>query len=383
MSKEILHLCTDFTKQSIYNQLVTYLSKLGFEQNIYVPVRTREEIDMYRNYELSNVKYYYSYILKKIDRINYFGKIKKTSTDVSSNFDLNNVKLIHAHFLFSDGGNAYEINKKTGIPYIVAVRNTDINIFFKYFFHLRSHGINILKSADKIIFISNPYKDFLFKNFIPNDLSETLLKKCEVLPNGIDAFWLNNSNMKFTVSRQNWEALYVGEFTKNKNIHLTIEAINILIKSGLKIKFTIVGGGGDYEFKIRKLASKYSNWITLIERLNSKEELIKVYRKSDFFIMPSQFETFGLVYIEALSQGLPVIYTRGQGVDGYFGEGEVGYATKVNDINDLVTNINRLISNYDIISRRCNSIAKKFSWDIIANKYSLLYRDIIEGEINI
>jgi len=42
--------------------------------------------------------------------------------------------------------------------------------------------------------------------------------------------------------------------------------------------------------------------------------------------MPSITETFGLVYAEALSQGLPVLYTRGQGFDRQFEEGEVGYA---------------------------------------------------------
>ena len=41
--------------------------------------------------------------------------------------------------------------------------------------------------------------------------------------------------------------------------------------------------------------------------------------------MPSRYETFGLVYGEAMSQGLPIIYSKGQGVDGYFKEGTVGY----------------------------------------------------------
>jgi glycosyltransferase involved in cell wall biosynthesis len=381
MRIEILHLCTDFAKQGIYNQLVTHISKLGFWQSIYVPVRTREEIGSNSNMQLSNVKYYYSHILKKIDRLNYFGKIKKTSSDVSSNFDLANVKLIHAHFLFSDGGNAFEIYKKTGIPYIVAVRNTDINIFFKYFFYLRPYAIDILKNAQKIIFISNSYKDYLFKNYIPNELTECLLNKCKVIPNGIDKFWLNNISKKPSGIKQHWEALYVGQFTKNKNIHISIQAINQLIKSGISIKFTIVGGGGNYDAKIRKLASKYSNFITLIERTNSKEELLSLYRKSDFFIMPSKFETFGLVYIEALSQGLPIIYTIGQGVYGYFKEGEVGYATKSNNVNHLVENINKLILNYNDISRRCSIIADKFSWDIISNKYASIY-DELNSNIN-
>jgi glycosyltransferase involved in cell wall biosynthesis len=97
--------------------------------------------------------------------------------------------------------------------------------------------------------------------------------------------------------------------------------------------------------------------------------------------MPSKFETFGLGYIEALSQGLPIIYTIGQGVYGYFKEGEVGYATKSNNVNHLVENINKLILNYNDISRRCSIIADKFSWDIISNKYASIY-DELNSNIN-
>ena len=39
-----------------------------------------------------------------------------------------------------------------------------------------------------------------------------------------------------------------------------------------------------------------------------------IYRENDIYVMPSIIETFGLVYAEAMSQGLPVIYTRGQGL---------------------------------------------------------------------
>ena len=51
--------------------------------------------------------------------------------------------------------------------------------------------------------------------------------------------------------------------------------------------------------------------------MENKSELLGIYRSSSIFIMPSTGETFGLVYIEALSQSLPVIYTKGDGVYGF------------------------------------------------------------------
>ena len=70
-----------------------------------------------------------------------------------------------------------------------------------------------------------------------------------------------------------------------------------------------------------------------INELN--ENFIKYFIESDIFVMPSRYETFGLVYVEALSQGLPVIYTRGQGFDGQIPDGEVGYSVKCNDVNEI------------------------------------------------
>ena len=52
-----------------------------------------------------------------------------------------------------------KLKRQYGIPYIVAVRNTDVNLFFKKMIHLRKLGINIMKEADKVIFLSNTYKD--------------------------------------------------------------------------------------------------------------------------------------------------------------------------------------------------------------------------------
>lgn len=115
----------------------------------------------------------------------------------------------------------------------------------------------------------------------------------------------------------------------------------------------------------------------------SPEELINYYRKADIFVMPSLTETFGLVYAEALSQGLPVIYTYGQGFDGQFEEGDVGYAVNPHDYNDICEKIISVLENYDAISKRCTTNSVKFDWGIIVKDYINLYKSIIISERNI
>lgn len=60
--------------------------------------------------------------------------------------------LIHAYYLFTDGNYARIISRKYNIPYVVAVRNTDVNVFFKHMIHLRCVGIKILKDARTVFF---------------------------------------------------------------------------------------------------------------------------------------------------------------------------------------------------------------------------------------
>jgi len=371
---KVLHICSDFSKQSIYGQLVSHLSYKGIEQKIYVPVRSEEEIGKHQNKNLNNVSYKYSYILNKIDRIDYFGKINKIEKDISSSIELTNFDLIHSHFLFSDGGVAYKLNKKYGIPYIVAIRNTDINIFFKYFIHLRHFGIEILKNANQIIFLSPKYQEYTFEKYIPKKLRADFLKKTNIVPNGINPFWLNNIYRKKPFSKKDKvNFLYVGDFSKNKNIQISISALSKIYNTGSDIEFVLVGGGGDYDVEIRNLAAKHSNWIKLVERTNDINVLKKIYEKSDIFLMPSKYETFGLVYIEAMSQGLPIIFTEGQGVDGFFNPGEVGYSVKSRDVYTLIEKLYLIMDNYDSITTNCNMKSQQFSWVDISIKYIDIY----------
>jgi glycosyltransferase involved in cell wall biosynthesis len=371
---KVLQICSDFSKQSIYNQLVSHLSEGGIDQEVYVPTRTVEEIGKNQNGNLNNVKYKYSFILNKIDRIDYFGKINKIEKDLSSSIDLGKCNLMHAHFLFSDGGVAYKLHKKYGIPYIVAVRNTDINIFFKYFFHLRPFALEILKNASQIIFLSPKYQEYTFEKYIPKKLHADFLKKTSIVPNGVNSFWLNNIYQKEAFSKKDRvQFLYVGDFSKNKNIQISINALSKMYDEGKNIEFVLVGGGGDYDTAIKKLAAKHSNWIKLVERTNDIEDLKKIYETSDIFLMPSKYETFGLVYIEAMSQGLPIVFSEGQGVDGFFKTGEVGFSVKSGDVDGLIEKLYLIMDNYNGISANCNMKSQQFSWLDISNKYIAIY----------
>ena len=357
--------------------MIESLDKLDANQTIYIPIKKKQDYNKKILKNLNNTNFIYSKIFNDIDRLFYNHKINKILNDIKKKVDLDNINIIHAHTLFSMGGIALKLKKEKNIDYIVAVRNTDVNLFFKYMVYLRSFGIKIMKESKKIIFLSPVYRDYVLEKFIPSNLQESIIKKSIVVPNGINPFFLKNKyNRPNFDNKKSIKLIYVGSFIKRKNVHISISVARRLKTLGYKIKLTIIGGGGRDENKIRRLAKTNEDIIEIYNRIEDREKLLSMYRKSDIFIMISYNETFGLVYLEAMSQGLPIIYTRGEGVDGYFKEGTVGYSVNPKDINDIVRKIEMTIHNYNEISKNCYNLVDNFSWNKIAQTYDKIYKSI-------
>jgi len=372
---KVLHLCSAYVQSNLYSELIKSLDKLGIRQEVYIPIKKKQDYNKEILKNLNNANFIYSKVFNDIDRLFYNHKINKILDDIKRKIDLNNINIIHAHTLFSMGGIALKLKKEKNIDYIVAVRNTDVNLFFKYMVHIRKIGIEIMKEAKKIIFISPAYKEFVINRYIPYKLRDCINQKSIIVPNGVNPFWLQNKNIRSKfIDEKKINLIYVGEFTKNKNVNISIKVARKLKEIGYNIKFIIIGGRGGYESKVKKLAKINKDIIEIYDRIEEREKLLNMYRKSDIFVMPSFHETFGLVYVEAISQGLPIIYTKGQGIDGYFKEGTVGYPVNPKNINDIVKKIEMIIHNYNEISKNCYNLVENFSWNKIIQTYYNIYK---------
>ena len=380
MKINLFHIINGYWSRDLYALLISKLSEKNINQTVFVPVRKKEDLEKFR-IKKENIHYLYAYIIKSvIYRIIFWLKIRKSIAYIKKNADLKTFHLTHAHTLFSDGAISYYFFKKFHIPYVVTVRNTDLNIFYKYLFYLRPLGKNILLNAEKIIFLSETYKQRLLNRYTSENIKKNLSMKSIVIPNGINDFWhqYSNNTQKKKFKNDLFTFVFAGEFKKNKNIHSIIRSIEILRDKGYNCRFKAIGLGFNddkdyvkYLFKLK--ADKY-----YIEFVNAvkKEELIYLYKNADIFIMPSFKESFGLVYVEALSQGLPVIYTENEGFDKNFENGFIGYAVNPLSVNDIVKKSELLINNFELIQKNCSQVSLKFSWKSISNIMYDIYSDI-------
>lgn len=288
-----------------------------------------------------------------------------------------NFSLLHAHTIFSNGYIAYKHYKKTGIPYIVAVRDTDLNIFFKYRLFLRPLGRKILLHAKKIIFLSENYKIQLCDYFLNEKEKKIILSKSEVIPNGVNSFFIMNQKKKRKKDLdKKIKILTVGHIMKRKNQLKVCEAIQILVDEGYEVEYVVVGKVLDNKYFKQIESYEFIKYIPFLK----KEELLEIYNYADIFVMPSMTETFGLTYIEALTQGLPIVYTKNQGIDGYFSNGTVGESVDARDSNDISNSIKKIACNYNQYTEIIGENVSNFNWKEINDRYIILYENLL-GEL--
>jgi glycosyltransferase involved in cell wall biosynthesis len=146
------------------------------------------------------------------------------------------------------------------------------------------------------------------------------------------------------------------------------------------VVLTLVGGGGDGAAEVEaQIASGRFPFARRLGRVDDPAALLEIYRQHDVFVMPSRLETFGVVYVEALSQGLPIVHSRGQGVDGYFPPGTVAAAVDPDNPADIAAKVTALADRLPAIRESCVREARRFDWDSIARSYADLY-DAVANE---
>ena len=385
---KVLHITNSYGGTDVYTNLYTALdSNYPIEQHVYVPLgpksynRDGNKLIDFKNEDSEII---YSKHLKNYHSYLYGLKIASCYNDIVKRIDLSSIELIHASTLCYDGAIAYEIYKKYGIPYIAAVRNTDVNAYYKKLFWRRSFFAKILENSKKVVFISPKYRECFEECHIPSRIREELSGKLTVIPNGVNRLFLDNQYKYTKTLKETVNVIFIAAFYPGKGLIETIKAIELLRSEGFNITINAIGKGlpnrpkdADYIREVEAVALN-KDWVKL-QSFKAPGDLIEEMRSSDIFVMVSSPETFGLVYVEALSQGLPIVYAKGQGFDGFYNDGHVGYPAVAGNVESIASALKSVIENYPSLTSRINSLTldEDFNWSNIAAKYMNLYNEIL------
>ena len=369
----VLHIANDYAGSKVYSQLVAALDACGLQQTVFTVVRSASAMGRNRVEFLNRESViHYSDNFRWYHRLLFREKMRSNYAALCSRVDVQTVDFVHAHTLFSDGILALKLKKQFGIPYVVSVRNTDLNLYMRYMPHTWMVGRQILQEADQIIFISKAHMRRAPKWVAaPKDVLE---RKAVNIPNGIDDYRLEHidSSRHIAPIESPWRLIYVGNFTVNKNVPRLMLAVLRLNERGLPATLDIVGAQGRDSTRIIRIAQAHPEIFKLHGEIRDKDRLRALFREMHIFALVSLRETFGLVYIEALTQGLPILYSKGEGVDGFFGD-QYGMACNPRSRASIETSLERIMEAYPRLSIDAGYLSAKFDWRRIAGTYLSLY----------
>ena len=216
---------------------------------------------------------------------------------------------------------------------------------------------------------------FVSKDLSYNGKKQYVLKSTKVIPNGVD-FELFKYN---PITNKN--VLFIGRFSKDKGIDLLPELIEqiMMIKDAT---FTAVCpyNSAEGELKeirelIAKLEQKYEERLKIITIPQYQEKLIKLYQKSQVYIQPSRYESFGLCILEAMATGRPVVAFNVGGIPEVIGD--AGFI--VNNKKEFIYKVSQLLENKGECIRtgkNANKRSKIFDWDLIAKRTIQYYGEV-------
>jgi glycosyltransferase involved in cell wall biosynthesis len=191
---------------------------------------------------------------------------------------------------------------------------------------------------------------------------------------------------------QDNNVLFVGRLEKRKGIETLFDAIPAVVEKMPNVKFNIVGNdtpapdGGSYKkYLLERLDKKYHANVCFIGYV-SDDSLGRYYRDCDIFVAPSLYESFGLIYLEAMAWCKPVIGCMVGGVPEVVREGDKGLLVKPGEQKELAKAIIMLLSDDDLRIGMGNKgrmlVEEEFSINKMVERSYNVYCDTIKKPAN-
>jgi N-acetyl-alpha-D-glucosaminyl L-malate synthase BshA len=305
----------------------------------------------------------------------YETALASTMVDVITN---NNIDVLHVHYAIPHASAAYmarQILLKEGInvPVITTLHGTDITLVGRDKTYSPVVTFSMNESA-AITAVSKNLRDETFKNF-------KMEKEIEVIYNFVDAKRFNKKPVtafKQLIAPNNEKILlHASNFRKIKRVEDVVyifEKVNKVVSS----KLLFVGDGPErssIEALCRKTCAHSD--IRFLGRQEQMEEILAI---SDLFILPSEYESFGLAALEAMAAGVPVISTNVGGLPEININGVTGYLSNIGDIEDMSNNTIKILRDEKGLAKmKKNALSQAMKFDIgnIVPVYENLYERVL------
>lgn len=283
--------------------------------------------------------------------------------------------------------------QKNNIPSVLRCSGDDIQINYDY-----NYGVRRDPKINKLI--ENNYckfsKSIAITETVANEYKKINIptNKIELIPNGVDFDRISKKKTKFdirekhNISDNSKIILSVGRHHPKKNYSIIPDIIKYLLENNCDVYWIVIGSKSRTTFG-QEIDKHVMDRLILIDELKGEQgddlnlevpsdALTVYYKQSDIFAMPSVLETFGIVIIEAMSAGLPIVCFNAPGVSDIMSK-ECGYICELNNIDEFKLKTMMLVNGNNLhFSQKSAKKAQNFKWDSISKKYITMYEKILK-----
>ena len=266
------------------------------------------------------------------------------------------IDIIHGHYLFPAGAAAVEVGKEHGIKTYVTAHGSDMFELYKTQPLMRSTLKKVLRDADGVFAVSNALRHEIIATGVQGISNKTKLCWNSVDINKFSSKE-NDSFKKENKLEDKPIVLFIGNLIKRKNVDSLLEAKKI---ANSDYYLVIVGDGPQFKKLNKKVQDEGIRDVIFTGSRNDVENIIP---SCDVLVLPSFSESFGLVLIEALACGKPVIGSDVGGITEIIND-DVGLLVDPNKVSSIAGAIDKIINDEDlrlILSLNARNRAKDFS----------------------
>ena len=180
------------------------------------------------------------------------------------------------------------------------------------------------------------------------------------------------------------QLLYVGKIEERRNVYFLIEVFRKLRQNTPELQLVLVGNG-EREYKeafLNEIKKELANGDIIYKEKVQQKELPEIYGKAEVFLFTSNYEIFGMVLLEAMYFGLPVVSSMNGGASMLIEDGKNGYVIETFDLETWTQKLEDILGDRDKRARMGESarekILRNFTWERIAEKFEAVYRQAVE-----
>ena len=230
--------------------------------------------------------------------------------------------ILIAHYAYPDGYAAVRVGRALGLPVLVKVRGSDVNIYLRSTFR-RAQTRWALQRAAHVITVSRALRERVIELGIPPE-------RVSATPNGVDASRFNpldraRCREELGLEPEPFLFLFVGMLRPIKNVLMLLKAFRDLPESRRRHARLVLLGEGELEAEVQRRIVDYQ-MEREVRRLPfvSHDQVPRWLGASDCLVLPSVMEGYPNVLVEALASGRPVIASRVGGIPEIVAEGKTG-----------------------------------------------------------